>query len=301
MTKRPTRYAIVTPAHNEAHFLPAVIASIADQTIRPETWIIVDDRSTDHTGDVLAQAARDYPFIQIVQRRGKESADILGSHVVEVVKTGFDYVPSRVNFLVKMDADVVLHRDYFERIMALFQADPRLGIAGGKMYTQHKGQWIMERNPDFHVPGLCKTYRRECFDQIGGLLPLYGWDILDCTKARMLGWTTTSFDDLLIRHLRMMGSKGGMLRGHFGHGRGMWATNAHPLFVLGRALYRSLEPPYLTGLFIILGYLVAGHRGEPQLQDRALVCYLRKEQLSRLMGRKFKEETLRIKSFPNQC
>ncbi|BBO87718.1 glycosyltransferase family 2 protein [Desulfosarcina ovata] len=295
MTKQPVTYAIVTPAHNEAHFLPAVIASLTAQTIPPTAWVIVNDRSTDHTAEILDREARKKGFIKVVHRSGKGD-HVLGSHVSEVVKEGLHYVPPQMDYIVKMDADLVLPEDYFEQIFKLFQDDSRLGIAAGKMYTQYRRRWIMERYPDFHVPGLCKTYRKACFDQIGGLYSLYGWDILDCTKARMLGWTTASFSKLAIRHLRMMGSKGGMPKGHIGHGRGMWATNAHPLFVLGRALYRSLEPPYLTGLFIILGYVIARRRGEPQLQDRALVHYLRKEQLSRLMGRKLKEESLRIKS-----
>jgi poly-beta-1,6-N-acetyl-D-glucosamine synthase len=328
---RPT-YAIVTPAHDEAHFLPAVIASIAAQTIRPSQWIILNDRSKDHTAPLLDEAARQHNFIQVVHLGGDarrvstvhqpamcndargvgtahqpaENSDngmngarhVLGSHVAAIVMKGVERVHPQTDYLVKMDADVVLPADYFARIFALFEADARLGIASGKMVTRHGKHWIEERCPDFHVPGPCKTYRAACFKQIGGLLPYYGWDILDCTKARMLGWTTRSVrqDGATIRHLRMMGSKSGMRRGQIGHGRAMWIINAHPLFVLGRAVYRAFEVPYLTGLLIVAGYLLARYRGEPQLDDRELVRYLRKEQLRRLLGKHYGDESIRVKT-----
>lgn len=295
MTKQSAAYAIVTPAHNEAHFLHRVIAAVAEQTIPPVVWIIVDDRSTDHTADILSQAAEQYDFIQVVHRSG-EGSHILGANVVEVVKEGLNHVPPHMDYLVKLDADIILPEDYFERLFDMFQADAKLGIAAGKLFTQYMGRWIMERYPDFHAPGACKTYRKKCFDQIGGLYSLYGWDKLDCAKARMLGWRTASFPNLFMQHLRMTGSKQGMHRGHFIHGQGMWATNAHPLFVIARAIYRCLEPPFVTGLLIILGYLIAGHRGEPQLKDRQLVKYLQKEQLNRLVGKNIRQESLRIRS-----
>lgn len=297
MTHHPPTYAIITPAHNEAQFLPAVISSVAEQALKPVQWIIVNDRSSDSSAGLLERAAKMHSFIQVMHLDGTGRHE-LGSHVASVVLQGLRWLRPRIEFIVKMDADVVLDKDYFGRLMDLFEANPRLGIAAGKLYTPYKGRWIAERYPDFHVPGLCKTYRTICFKDIGGLIPLYGWDILDCTKARMLGWTTRSYNDLVLRHLRMTGSKSGMLKGHIGHGRGMWATGAHPLFVLARALYRTVEPPYMTGLFMLMGYFMAKHRREPQLQDRKLVDYMRREQLRRLAGKYFRQESVRIRSLP---
>jgi poly-beta-1,6-N-acetyl-D-glucosamine synthase len=293
MSERLRTYAIVTPAHNEAHYLPAVIASIAAQTRLPAQWIILDDRSSDRTPALLAEAAKAYPFIQVLRMAG-ESRHVLGAHVADVVMQGMQRVRSQPEYLVKMDADITLPPDYFEKLSGRFEEDPRLGIASGKTMTRHGEAWIEERYPDFHVTGACKTYRASCFEEIGGLIPLYGWDILDCTRARMLGWTTRSFREHTIRHVRMTGSKHGILKGHLGHGRGMWATGAHPLFVAGRALYRATEPPYLAGLLIAVGYLLARHRREPQLEDRALMHYMRREQLRRLLGKQLKAERLRI-------
>lgn len=287
------RYAVITPAHNEARFLPRVIESMVQQEIRPLRWIIVDDRSTDDTWKIIQQAAAQHDFIRAVSLRG-DLERRLGAQVVRVVNEGLKNLDLEVDFLVKMDADIVLPHDYFGNIMKRFAADPKLGIASGKGYIEHEGKWIRERCPDFHVPGFTKMYRKTCFDHMGGLIEIYGWDILDGAKARMLGWTTRSFNEETIYHLRLMGSARGMLRGHIGHGRGMWAIRSNPLFVLARSVYRAFEVPYFAGLMIFVGYIWGALSGEPRLQDRALGKFLRKEQVSRLMGRRLKEEEFRV-------
>ena len=37
----------------------------------------------------------------------------------------------------------------------------------------------LEKTPRFHVRGATKIYRRECWEQIGGLWPAAGWGIID--------------------------------------------------------------------------------------------------------------------------
>lgn len=282
-------YAVITPAHNEASFLPQVVKSIVNQKIPPVKWLIVDDRSTDNTLATALKEAYRHEMIDVIHLSGNQERR-LGANVVKVFNQGLKKLHQQVDYLVKMDADVVLDKNYFADLMLRFESDPRLGIASGKLYVQHGSQWLLERCPDFHVTGACKMYRMSCFQDIGGLIPIYGWDILDCAKARMRGWKTSSFRDMTIRHLRMMGSAKGILRGHINHGIGMWTIRAHPLFVLGRAIYRAFELPYLSGLLIFAGYLYGGLRSDPRLKDLDLAKFLRKEQLDRLMGRKLDQE-----------
>lgn len=287
-------YAIVTPAYNEGAFLPRVIDAIVAQRVQPKQWIILDDRSTDNTWEILQQAAQKHAFIRPVQLKGKGDS-VLGAHVARIFTQGMSHVPEGMDFVVKMDADIVLPENYFSELFRRFEKEPRLGIASGKIFIEHQGEWIQERFPDFHVPGACKLYRFACYRDIGGVIPVYGWDILDGVKARMRGWTTCSYPDMAVHHLRMMGSRRGMIRGHIGHGRGMYAVRAHPLFVLARSLYRAMEPPYLSGLMILFGYFVGMMRKEPRLPDLELAAFLRKEQLGRLLGRKLRQEAVLVR------
>ena len=68
------RYAIITPAHNEAAFLPRVINSIANQNIKPIKWLIVDDRSVDETWSLISKAAEVHSFIETVHINGSRSS-----------------------------------------------------------------------------------------------------------------------------------------------------------------------------------------------------------------------------------
>ena len=49
------RYIVVTPCRNEEKKLPNLVQSITAQTIRPALWVIVDDGSTDKTGEIISE------------------------------------------------------------------------------------------------------------------------------------------------------------------------------------------------------------------------------------------------------
>jgi len=285
------RYAIITPAHNEAAFLPRVIAGVAAQTLPPVKWVILDDRSTDATWDILREAAGRHAFLEPLRVSGPPGRRV-GSNVVHLFNRGREQLREEVDFLVKMDADTILPPYYFAVLLARFADNPRLGLASGKTYTWQQGAWVLERIADTHVTGACKTYRRRCLEEMGGLIPILGWDVLDVVQARRRGWEARSFRDLPLRHLRLTGAAQGMRRAMLSFGGCYYAIRAHPLFVAAKALYRALERPYGVGLFILAGYVAAAWRREPRLQDLALAAYLRREQLARLLGRTWRQEEL---------
>ena len=51
-------YILVTAAKNEGKNLPELIQSVAEQTIKPLLWVIVDDASTDNTPQILEDASK---------------------------------------------------------------------------------------------------------------------------------------------------------------------------------------------------------------------------------------------------
>ncbi len=286
------RYIIITPVYNEAQFLPFVIQSIADQTHPPKKWIIVDDRSTDNTWSLINEAADKYPFIQPLSLSG-DNTRRLGPNVVHVFTHGYRCISDdHFDFVVKMDADVVLSEHYFEFLLNKFAADEKLGIASGKTFISKNDIWLMERCPDVHTVGPCKMYRQDCFRDIGGLISILGWDKLDGAKARMKGWKTHSFRDLPVYHLRQMGGEMGAVRTYISYGKSCYYLRESIIFALGRAIYRSMERPYFSGLFIFIGYIIAFLKQEERLDDLELASFFRKEQLRRLSGITIKQEEL---------
>ena len=45
-------YILITPVRNEGKVIESVIKSVQSQTILPKKWVIVDDASTDGTGEI---------------------------------------------------------------------------------------------------------------------------------------------------------------------------------------------------------------------------------------------------------
>jgi biofilm PGA synthesis N-glycosyltransferase PgaC len=126
------RYIIITPARDEETYLEKTIESVAQQTVRPLHWIIVNDGSRDRTGEIIDFYAAKYPWI-IARHRPNRGYREAGGGVIATFYDGYAQVPTEGwDFLVKLDADLSFAPDYFELCFAEFAKDSRLGIGGGE-------------------------------------------------------------------------------------------------------------------------------------------------------------------------
>ncbi|HXG46191.1 MAG TPA: glycosyltransferase family A protein [Methylomirabilota bacterium] len=280
-------YVVITPVRNEARFLPLTVKSLRAQTLKPVRWVIVDDGSTDQTLAIAEEAARSEPWIQVV-RRGDRGFRLSGQGVVEAFYDGYRRVEQEPwEFISKFDGDLSFDPDYFERCLAEFVSDPRLGIGGGMCCAEVEGRRVPEfpGDPPFHVRGPTKIYRRACWEQIGGLPSVAGWDGIDELKANMLGWRTRTFRDVLITHHRPTGSADGVWKNQAKFGRANFIMGYHPLFMAAKLCKRVFHRPYVIGAAgMAWGYIGAWLRGVRQIDDPALIRFVREEQLKTLRG-----------------
>jgi len=278
-------FVIITPARNEGQYLQRTIDSVLAQTLRPQKWILVNDGSTDDTGALIDAAAEQHSWIQAVHRsdRGFRQA---GSGVVEAFYDGYSRLGATPwDYLVKLDGDLALAPDYFEQCFKHFHADPQLGLGGGLGCIEQHGKVEEDSkgDPRFHVRGATKIYRRACWQEIGGLFRETGWDTLDEVKANMLGWKTRTFRELRLRQLKGTGAADGAWRNSVKNGLANYIAGYHPLFMLGKCLKRAFARPYLVeaaGLW--LGFMSGYLRGSRQVDDPALVQYLRGQQCRKM-------------------
>lgn len=281
-----TRYVIITPARNEEAFLPQTIESVIAQTAPPAQWVIVNDGSTDGTRAILEEYARRHTWIHLVHRpdRGYRRN---GGGVMEAFFDGYRALKTRDwEYLVKLDSDLSFEPDYFERLFAEFRANPKLGIGGGTIYYDEGGARRVEVCPTFHVRGATKVYRRECWEAIGGLVPAPGWDTLDEMKANMLGWTTQTFEDLLLRHYRLTSSGDARLGGYVKDGRADYVSGYHPLYMFGKCIKRLRQRPYVfAALAMTYGFITGYLQRLPRVDDKKLLRYIRQQQMGRMLGR----------------
>ena len=278
------RYAVITPARDEESHLEGLIASMTRQARLPVRWVVVDDGSGDRTAEMVARHLDEVPFLRLV-RRPPGGARALGGRVVEAFCDGLRQIDlESVDFVVKLDADLIFEPDYFAELLARFGDDPRLGIAGGACHMERGGQVMLEKTPPDHVRGATKVYRRETFQAIGGLRPTLGWDTIDEIRAQMMGWRTKTFPHLAVIQRRQTGSVGGILRGRFRQGLTAWLLGYHPLFLALRAARVAVqEPPLLMGgIALKLGFLRAAVRGGERAATRGEIAFLRARQLRRM-------------------
>jgi glycosyltransferase involved in cell wall biosynthesis len=287
--KNRINYSVITPVRNEAEYLPLTLKSMAAQTIQPSQWIIVNDGSSDATGEIAEKAARTHPWISVVNRpdRGFRQA---GGGVIESFYQGYALTEGQPwQYLVKLDGDLSFAPDYFEKCFAYFEKNDRLGIAGGTISNLCNGAVVVEAkgDPKFHVRGATKIYRRPCWEEIGGLIRSPGWDTLDEVKANMLGWNTSTLSEIPVIHHRPAGAAYGAWNDRVKGGVGCYITGYHPLFMLLKSVKRMTQKPFLIGgCGFIFGYVKAYVTRAPRTGDKAVVKYFQAQQMRRLMFRK---------------
>lgn len=281
-----TRYVVITPVRDEEKFIDATVQSVLEQTIRPIEWIIVDDGSSDRTGEIIDGYARQYAWIKVVHRvnRGFRQS---GGGIAEAFNDGLKMVKSSDwDFIVKLDGDLTFAPTYFETCFDRFNEDPRLGIGGGIIYHLIDGQEKVEQVPQFHVRGATKIYKRECWDGIGGLWPTTGWDTIDEVKANMLGWTTRSFSDVRLRQLRATGTSESRWKDFVKCGRARYVVGYHPLFMVISCILRLFQKPYLLeSAGLTWGYMLGYWKRSPRVNDPGFIKYIREQQMHRLLGK----------------
>jgi poly-beta-1,6-N-acetyl-D-glucosamine synthase len=280
-----TRYVVITPVRDEEEYLPFTLESMIAQTIRPIEWIIVDDGSSDDTGKIIDDYSQRHRWIRGLHRENRGFRKS-GGGVVEAFNVGYTAIATQDwDYIVKLDGDLTFQPDYFEKCFEHFVRDPHLGLGGGVICHVLNGVKATEPHPAFHVRGATKIYRKACWDSIGGFWPAPGWDTLDEVKANMLGWKSRSFPELELLHHRFTGSADGRWGGSVKNGRANYIAGYHPAFMLAKCASRFARRPFSVGPFALAyGYISGFLKKIPQVNDPALISYLRSQQLKKLLG-----------------
>ena len=200
------KYYIVIPAHNEEAFIALTLQSLISQTLLPSKIVVVNDNSTDKTAEIVLAFAQENPFITLVNKTS-EAIHLPGSKVIQAFYKGFETLDDDYDIIVKLDADLILPNNYFERISEIFEKDSKVGMAGGFAYIEKNGVWILENLTDKdHIRGAFKAYRKALFEQMGNLKPAMGWDTVDELLAKFYGWKVVTDSSLIVKHLKPTGA-----------------------------------------------------------------------------------------------
>jgi hypothetical protein len=191
-------------------------------------------------------------------------------------------------FIGFLDADIRVAPDYYERLLGLLAVDSGLGLCGGEVVDKYPDRLVHSRrgSEEFHVAGGVQFFRRECFDQIGGFVPIQGGgqDTIADVMSMMHGWRIRALPELPAIHLRPDGvGTGHVLKRGIAWGRKFYLVGYHPIFYVGQCARRASRQPFLIGsLCQLFGFGLAMWRREARPVSAEFVSFLRQTQLARV-------------------
>lgn len=164
------KYVLITPARNEEAFIEQTIRSVIAQTVLPLKWIVVSDGSTDGTDGIVKKYAAEHRWIELLrmpermERHFGGKAHAFNAGYVRVRELKYDIIGN-------LDADITFEEDYISFLLCKFVENPQLGVSGTP-FNEESQKYDYRFTSIEHVSGACQLFRRECFEVIGGYVPL---------------------------------------------------------------------------------------------------------------------------------
>jgi glycosyltransferase involved in cell wall biosynthesis len=166
--------SVITPAYNVERYLTEAADSVLRQTYSDLELIIVDDGSTDRTGDVAEQIRRTDPHrVRVITQRNRGNAAARNAALAT----------SRGECLALLDSDDVWEPRYLEEQIAVLNANPDLDLVTGnaRFLGGPRHGALVHPCPDPRPPvtlatliadedamSIMTVFRRRVFETIGG-------------------------------------------------------------------------------------------------------------------------------------
>lgn len=112
-----TELTVIVPAYNEAEFVGSTIESLQNQTVAPKQIIVVDDYSSDSTGQVASRFG-----VHVLRPPGNTGSKAGAQNF------GLNFVTTPLTMV--LDADTTLAPDAIEKMLQVFD-DPKVAAACG--------------------------------------------------------------------------------------------------------------------------------------------------------------------------
>ena len=209
--------SIVIPTFNTASMTLATCRAALAAAPGASEIVAVDDASTDGTSELLAAELPDVHVVRLQTNQRFAGAANAGVAV------------SRGAIVLLLNSDALVQRDALAALVAAFDANPRLGIAGARLIgTDGTRQWSGGPMPTLAwlfvlaggfapmlprlrrvgshvawVSGAAMAFRRSVWDVAGPLSEkyrFYAQDIEFCIRARDAGWTVQIVEDARVVH-----------------------------------------------------------------------------------------------------
>jgi GT2 family glycosyltransferase len=211
--------SIVVPTFNTAAMTLATCSAAFDAAPPNTELIVVDDASTDNTRELFAAELPHVRVVRLDENRRFAAAANAGVAV------------ARGAIILLLNSDAVVERDSLRALLAAFDAEASLGVAGARLLNEDgTPQWsggpvptlawltvlaggfasllprrrraINGAQPAW-VSGAAMAFRRELFNVAGPLREhyrFYAQDLDFCLRARAAGWNVRVVEEARVVH-----------------------------------------------------------------------------------------------------
>ncbi|TNE89613.1 MAG: glycosyltransferase [Deltaproteobacteria bacterium] len=266
-------FLLFTPAHNERDNVEGLVRCVRESRLRPDRWVVIDDRSTDGTGQAFLDAAGDLP-IEVVPSGTR--GGYMGFRIAEVLQAGQRAAGDLdgVDYIGILDADIRVGPDYFARLAAVLDVAP--GIASGALCSEDQGQWRVEPGQRVDLPrGGLRLVSGEVFRAVGGFARSRAWDSVMTVQARLRGYRVQLLPELLAASVRPTDSREADESGWASRGRRAWNLGQPGWQVLVRAAGITAGGRATEARALLRGYL--DERGGERIADADVRAYYREQ------------------------
>jgi len=240
-------YWVIVIARDAAQNISSTLTSLLNQTIPPTQIAVVNDGSSDATGEILAKARDENETIRVLTLpdRGYDIRRV-PANVNLAIDSGRHL---QADYLMISGDDCVYPRHYADSIIRHMNKETRIAVASGR--PNQLGIISQEHSPS----GSGRMIRTTFLNDVGNQFPVRaGWEAWLLFKAAQMGLETRLFSELAYSHVRPRGSSH-----QFTYwGAAMFTLGYSPLYALGR-IARSLVKlsSMRTSMGLLRGYLTA--------------------------------------------
>ncbi|MBC36022.1 MAG: glycosyl transferase family 2, partial [Bacteroidetes bacterium] len=246
-------------------------------------WIIVDDGSSDNTCEIVLSYIKSHPWIKLVKHNNQNEVRTGGAKVVRAFNYGYSFVKDKqYDFIVKLDGDLELPRNYFEKVSEVFANNSKIGLCGGVIYNKYGNEFKKEGSASYHIRGAFKSVRKNCFKDIGGFREVWNWDGLDEMIAMFKGWDTKVID-MPVKHFRPTTAAYNKKEHSFKSGREAYRMRSNIILTILRGVKKASQKPFLLNSFYYWGgFINAFIKKENRIVDKDLGTFINKFHLKRI-------------------
>jgi glycosyltransferase involved in cell wall biosynthesis len=237
------KVAVIMPVHNEENYIRKSLTSLIEQDLKPFRIIVINDGSTDDTLSIL-QEFKEVEIVNLPKRTSKDQN--LTLEICKVINSGLELLKNEKDceFIMKLDADHILPKNYLSKIIRKMQDDPNIMASSGVIEGEY-----------FVVPVHSgRVYRYDYLEKFNLEYPVkFSSEDYLLLKAQSLGYKVEIFPDIVTKVLRKTRSNYYDPTGFYNYGRGMKALGyAFPYVLLKSAAFALKSPK--NGIFMLKGF-----------------------------------------------